>query len=177
MFQNFLLSAIRNLNRNKVQSIIQILSLALGLMVFILISLYTYDELTIDRSNENLDRVYRIEDRLQVSVSIATVSLPTGPVIQEKLPEIEHMTRIVHYPESYLTRLDEKGEPGRQVLMNDYIMVDSGFLDIFPQVFLLGNPTTALRDPENIILTKSMSDELFGSENPMGKTVLSNSGP
>ena len=62
MFRNFILSAFRNLVRNKFQSIIQILSLAIGVTVFIMIGLYLYDILTLDSLNMNKDQIYRVED-------------------------------------------------------------------------------------------------------------------
>ncbi len=55
------------------------------------------------------------------------------------------------------------------------MQVDSGFQEIFPQDYLLGDPSTSLRDPYSVVLTRSISEMLFGSENPVGKTVYSGS--
>ena len=127
MLLNFLKSAYRNLVRNKVQSLIQVLSLAIGLTVFTMIVLYLYDELTVDRSNENLKQVYRIENRQAVTGNMGAVQAHMGPVIQENIPEILQMTRMYHVGGS-LNINDESGKPVRQVRVNDIILVDSGFL-------------------------------------------------
>ncbi len=61
MIVNYIKSTHRYFTRNKIQSLIQVFSLAIGLTVFILVTLYLYDELTLDRSNPNFSLVYRIE--------------------------------------------------------------------------------------------------------------------
>ncbi|MCP4313807.1 MAG: FtsX-like permease family protein [Bacteroidetes bacterium] len=171
MFLIFLKSAYRNMVRNWVQSLIQILSLAIGLTVFSMIALFLYDELTVDRSNENLDQIYRIENRHANSNNKGAVSYHMGPVIQENIPEIKHMTRIAHAQDIYLKVMDEFGNAEKVVRLQDRVTGDSGFFNIFPQEFLHGDPHSALKDPYSIILTESLAENLFGSENPVGKIL------
>ena len=61
MIRNYFITALRNISRNRIQSFIQIISLTIGLTIFSMVTLYLYDELTVDRLNEKHEQVYRIE--------------------------------------------------------------------------------------------------------------------
>ena len=61
MFRNYLKTALRKIVRNRIQSVIQVISLVIGITAFILIGLYARNELRYDRFNENFDRIYRLE--------------------------------------------------------------------------------------------------------------------
>ena len=60
MFKNYLMTALRNINRQKMYSALNIAGLAVGLAAFILIALYVQNELSFDRYHENSDRIYRV---------------------------------------------------------------------------------------------------------------------
>ncbi len=173
MFRNYLKLALRNLIRNRVQSIIQILSLTIGLTVFSLISLYVYDEITIDRNNPGFETVYRIEQP-ESTRSKDVLRLSMGLLFKEKLPEIQSMAMISPGSTLLLTYLEESGRASKQVTLQNFIHVDSGFQDIFPQEYLLGDQHTSLKDPYSIVLTESTSKKLFGYENPVGKILNNN---
>ena len=57
---NFII-AIRYVLRNRLQSIIEIFSLTVGMTVLIQIGLYVDHELSYDKFNEKIDRIYRLE--------------------------------------------------------------------------------------------------------------------
>ncbi len=172
MFRNFIISAFRNLVQNKVQSIIQIFSLTIGLTIFAMITLYLYDELTVDRSNEHFEQIYRLENRERTSGSRDAVSSAMGPIILQNIPDVLNMTRIRYETGIYISYSEEAGEPATPIAIDHFLIVDSSFQDIFPQEYLLGDPRSSLNDPLSIVLTESLAQKLFGSENPIGKTVI-----
>ncbi|WP_315814974.1 hypothetical protein [Paraflavitalea speifideaquila] len=61
MIKNYLKIAFRNLWKNKAFSSINIMGLAAGLAVCLLIVLYVKEELSYDQYNEKADRIYRID--------------------------------------------------------------------------------------------------------------------
>jgi len=170
MIRNYFITALRNISRNRIQSFIQIISLTIGLTIFSMVTLYLYDELTVDRLNENHEQVYRIEANKRGSKAMHPWPLAK---LLEEIPDIQDYTRINFTHDHYLTAIDESGKPGKQVLIREALGVDPGFQEIFPQDFLLGDPLTSLKDPYSIVLTRSISEKLFDSENPVGKTVYS----
>ena len=60
MFRNYLIVAIRNLFRNKLFSIINILGLAIGMAATLLITEFLVHELSFDNFHNNKDYIYRV---------------------------------------------------------------------------------------------------------------------
>ena len=175
--KNYLKIAFRNLLRNKVYSFINIAGLAIGMAACITIFVYVRHEYSYDSFNKKADRIYRltfavnIEGRtLKVPVSPATL----GPFLTSHLSQIEHTVRL------YGNDLTSSwGNPvlkyGDKVLnANRFLLVDSTFLDVFSFKMLQGDPKTALDAPFSVVLTRDAAKRLFGSEDPLGKTILYN---
>ncbi len=169
--RNYIKSAHRNVLRNKVQSVIQILSLAIGLTVFTLVALYLYDELTVDRNIPHFRQVYRVETPELEWLASDVVPLPLGPEIEKLVPEISHMTRIRYNHSIPVAIPEEEGRAAVQITLDGGILVDSGFFNVFPQSFLYGDPEIVLFEPFQIILTHGTAEKLFPDENPLGKMV------
>ena len=56
----------------------------------------------------------------------------------------------------------------------DAFLVDSTFFDVFTYHAVKGNLRTALNNPYTVVLLKPTADKLFGSEDPVGKTIVAN---
>lgn len=167
MLRSNLKLALRNLVRNRLQSVIQILSLSVGLTVFSMVALYLYDEQTVDRSNPMYDQVYRIQKKIKVS-NIDVVNFPMGPVILDKVPVIRDMTRIYHLSNMSVSK-DEESSVKKKVNKVKSSYVDTGFFKIFPQEFLYGDPGSVFEEPHSIIICESVAEKLFGHVNPLGQ--------
>ncbi|HEC44734.1 MAG TPA: hypothetical protein ENI20_18105 [Bacteroides sp.] len=83
MLRNYFITALRYIIRNRIQSVIQITSLSIGVTFFTLVTLYLYDELTVDRLNENHEQIYRIEDLEKSIGSKAKLPWPLAPMLLE----------------------------------------------------------------------------------------------
>ena len=91
MFKNFIKTALRSLVKDKYYSAINILGLAVGLTVTILIILYVYDELTYDNYHVKHDRIYRLESNFTLDNKLnhfAVTMVPLGPTLMDEYPEI-----------------------------------------------------------------------------------------
>src|SRR5688572_3974434 len=98
MFKNYLKTAIRNLWRSKVFSLINILGLSVGLACCMLIFLYSKDELSYDRFHEKKDNIYRITSTItrpdgNVHKGGNTGMMP-GPYFKAAILEIEDYVRV-----------------------------------------------------------------------------------
>ena len=164
MFKNYLTVAIRNLIRHKVYSTINIAGLAAGMACAMLILLWVQDELSYDRFHEKADRIYRLVaegNNGRYAISHA----PLGDALKDECPEVVLATRVDIGAGRSLV-----GYAGRRFEQRGKT-VDSDFLRIFTHHFVEGDAETALSRPDAIVLTQDLAGKLFGSENPIGKTV------
>src|SRR3954464_2174194 len=97
MLRNYFKVALRNLWKNKAYSAINIVGLATGLAVCLLIVLYVVAELSYDKSNKNADRIYRLDADIYFNNTQAIFAVapdPLGPALVRDYPEIEQMVRL-----------------------------------------------------------------------------------
>lgn len=172
MLHNYLKIAIRNLNRQKVYSLINITGLAIGMAGFILIMLYVGDELSYDSFHEHADDTYRVafeaqimEDFLDVAVSAG----PLAPAIETVFPEVLDATRMEAENESVLISYGD-----RKFYENKLLYADTGFFSIFSFKLLRGNPAMALTHKYSMILTETTAQKYFQGLDPIGKIVRFN---
>ena len=91
MWKNYIVTAFRNLIRYKGFSIINILGLAIGMAVSILIFLWIQNELSYDKFHEKSDNIYRLVQTQYYSSGPLTTTCMPGPIsdeIREDVPEI-----------------------------------------------------------------------------------------
>jgi len=168
MFRNYLITILRNLVRDKYYSAINILGLAVGLTVTILIILYIYDEVTYDRSHLLYKRIYRLETDFTIDNKhdkFAISQVPMGPTLKDEYPEVEEYARCLNVGTIYFRHRD------REFTEDSVLFADSTFFKIFTHRFIYGDPEHALNRPNTIVITSSFANRYFGDENPLGQTI------
>lgn len=160
MFRNYLLITLRNLKKNSTFSLLNILGLAVGMAVFILIALYVQYELSFDKYHDKADRIYRV-----IREGRAFTPAPLGPELREKIAEVESVTRMIS--SNNVLVLDEQNN----FLEDKFYWAGPETFTIFSIPFISGNPETALNDPDSIVLSQTMAEKYFGEKDPMGKTL------
>lgn len=170
MVKNYIITALRNLSRNKGYTAINIVGLAFGLACCILITLYIGHQWSFDKFHVNAERIYRLnlrefEDGNEHNSPITSPAMGTD--IKKNFPEVEYITRIGQFGGDFSYN---------NKITTDYnlIIADSSFLDIFSFKLIKGNKKTALLEPFSIVLTESLSKKIFGNEDPIGKTLIRN---
>jgi len=168
MFQNYLKSAIRNLLRSRIYSVINIAGLSLGLACAMLIVLYVKDETSYDRFHDNAANIYHVVRRIShpdgsISASDGYTGLPQGPQFTAAIPEIKGFVRIRN---TYLTIKKAADIKGQFALY-----ADSNFFNVFTFPLLSGNPSTALRQPNSVVISEDMARTEFGRTDAMGKII------
>jgi len=162
MFRNYIVIAFRNLVRQKLYSIINILGLAVGISLFCLIMLYVADQYSYDRFNENYDRIYRLE-----MGEWALTSPSAGDHVYRNIPGVLAFSRVeVMIGRKNNVRIDDK-----LLRMENLIFADTTFFDIFTFDFIHGDPNTAMGSLHNVILSESKAKSLFGTDDVVGKTM------
>jgi len=168
MLKNYFKTAIRNLSRNRIYSIINISGLSLGLACAMLIILYLKDEVSYDRFHANGDHIYRIFQQAtrpdgQV-LRMGITGAIQGPIFTSKLPEIKAFVRVNGGYADIKTGSEVKPQP--------LLRADSNFFSVFSFPLLNGNPKTVLLKPNAIVLSEDAAKKYFGSSAAVGKTML-----
>ena len=175
MFKHHLKITIRSLRRHKGYSFINIFGLAVSFTVVIYIALFIRNELSFDRGNEHLDRMYTVmmggEKGQQYIISAAALEL------SENIPEIVKYTRLDLQSDCALQYHESENEQDKNIMIKGmtYAWVDPGMFEVFTYDFKAGNPETVLDQPYSIVLTEKVAKSLFGGKDPIGKVVILNS--
>ena len=168
MFQNQLKIAFRNLWKKKSFSLINILGLSLGMACCFLTILYCWHEFNYDTFHKDVDQLYRIQYTLNRDndVKMGRVPPPIAPAIESEFPEVEAVSRF--YPRELSVELPESRE---QLEMEDVFFVDSNVVNVFEFDFLQGDATTALLQPDAVVLSDVAANLLFGRTNVVGERL------
>ena len=169
MIRNFLKIAYRNLLKNKGFSLINISGLAIGMASSILILLWIQNELSYDRfhvKGNRLFEVWSVDTKAVDGVYRAYSVTPEimAPSLKQDYPDLEEVCRL-SWNEPHLFAIGDKN------IRANGMIVDHGFLNMFTFPLLYGNPGTALKDPQSLVVTRKMAIKLFGKEDVIGKTV------
>jgi putative ABC transport system permease protein len=168
MLRNYLITALRNLNRHKGYSVINLAGLSVGLAATILIYSFIAHELSYDRFHVNHDRIYRINSHIEMAGdhSIkAPVSMGTmPPLLGDAVPEISRITRVNDL------NVEVRHETHR-FFDNRVLVVDSSFLEIFTFSIIDGNSLTPLSHPGTVVFSAPLAEKIFGTRNASGKVV------
>lgn len=174
MFRTIIKISVRILLKHKVYSLINVFGLALGFTAFILIGLFIQFELSWDKSNENYDRIFRVQrhyaktmyamDGNDISPHTQAV---TAQLLEKQFPEFEKVTVIRENDGKFLASVADK-----QIYEESGICADSCYFDVFSYHFISGTPKGALLEPFSIVLSKTMADKLFPGEMALGKVVF-----
>ncbi|MCF8236296.1 MAG: ABC transporter permease [Bacteroidales bacterium] len=161
MLINYLKTSIRILLRQKSQTLINVLGLAIGFAVFILIMLFVHDQYSYDKFNEKRDRIYRLE-----FADWALLATIHPEMIWRDFPEVEDFVRMHTGIKTALINFEDQ-----QLKVDHLVFADTSIFNIFTFEFIEGNPETALKNPFSVVLTESTAQRIFGEEDPLGKVI------
>lgn len=166
-------SNIRLLVRNKQLAIVKMTGLTIGSAIFMLTSLYCWNELQYDQQHRESERIYRYVHRVNTPEgmqSFAFTSATTGPALKERFMEVEDFCRV------FRTNASVRNV-GADISFNEkkFGFADPSFLTFF-NFPLQGNsaPNTVLQEPLSVIITTAMAIKYFGDQDPIGKRILFN---
>lgn len=167
MLKTYLKTAWRNIARTPGYSTLNILGLAIGMGVALLIGLWVYDQYSFDRFLPDQGRLYRVQRNFYSNgdtLTFQTISLKLAETLRSDVPDIE-----------YVAESDWMGPHGlmagdKKIYVSGGI-VGGDFLKMFRFPLLKGNAAVVMKDAYSIVLTRSTAIALFGKEDAVGKMV------
>ena len=171
MIKNYFTISLRSLMKNKWISLINISGLAVGLACFILILAYIQHEFSYDRFFEKADQIYRVlvSDRFSTETTEYNDTNPEllAPLLKSEFPEIINSTRIYKSSATEKTVMQKENK----LFYSDGLYADENFLNVLTYPLISGFREEALKGPNTVVLTESLAQKLFGTEEPLGQTL------
>ena len=168
MITSHLKTSLRSNVRNKLFTAINILGLAIGMSVGLLLIAFIHDLMSYDRFNEKGSRIYRITSKAQFKEgyrsNFATASVKADQLIRENVSGVAAVTKI---------QTEFAGDAqikGVVVPVKGYY-AEPALLHLFTLPLMKGDATTALAEPYSIVLTEATAKKIFGAEEALGKTL------
>lgn len=169
MFSNYLKIAYRNLLKYRAYSILTVAGLAVGIAATILIILYIRFETSYDDFHINGKNIYRVSFASMKEGSLEGNSpeftAPFAPAAKEEIPEVQNYVRI-STPRVAYALMD-----GQSIKLDNVRHADSAFFEIFSFGLERGNVRNALAQPYSIVLSHTTAQILFGTQDPIGRTI------
>lgn len=160
--------------KNRLNTILNVLSLTLGLVSFISISLYLLKEINHNSFFQNNERIGRISLNLHsLSGGIDTdVAWSNSQVVDDlkfDYPEVEEITSLSKMPGKVKLLLHEK-----IFYEENFWIGDNSFFSVFKYEWLAGHPGKAFELSNSIVLTQSLNKKYFGTEFGLDRLITLN---
>ncbi|MBD2702353.1 ABC transporter permease [Spirosoma sp. BT702] len=180
MLRNYFKTSLRNLAKNKISTLINLLGLTLGVTACLVIYLITNYELSYDTFHPDSERIYRLVGEAQYGnpgekhpVGFVPNAVPAA--IRKEIAGLETVAAF-HTISTDVLIPDGREKPKRfENTHSEIVVVEPQYFDIFKYQWLAGNPQTALNEPFNVVLSEQKALTYFGNlpiEKMIGKEVI-----
>jgi putative ABC transport system permease protein len=169
MLRNYFKLAFRNIMKYKFFSAINILGMSIGITACLLLLLYVVDELSYDRFHAGADHIYQVGLHAKIGdqdVLVANTCPPMAETLVREVPGVVAATRIGNFWGTPSLKYEEKAFTEGKVFH-----ADSNFFDFFSYKLVEGDPATALKEPNTVVLTESIAKKYFGDDGALGKII------
>jgi len=167
MFQNYFKVALRNIVKHSFYSTINLLGLAAGVTCCLFVILYVADELSYDKFHYDAENIYSIGLHGKIAgqeIFTASSCPPLHQAMVEEIPGIEQATRISRR-DNMVFKQEEK-----IFTENRIIFADSNFFQFFSFKLIEGDPVTALKAPNSVVLSEELAQKYFNGD-ALGKLM------
>ena len=168
MLRNYLKIALRTLWRNKGYAAINVVGLSVAFVVCIFLFLRSYLHLTFDNFHQDDDRIFQtyfFSNDPEKATRSGIMPLPLTPALKADYPELEAAVRLLNGRKSLV---EVKGK----YFDKNVLHTDQDFLKIFSFPLIKGNRGVVLRNLSSVVISETMAKTAFGTEDPVGKTLL-----
>ncbi len=176
---SFIKSAGRNIWKYRTNSLVNVLGLTLGIVCTLIVALIIRYEVSFDAFHTKADNIYRV---VRVSQVEGQTEYRTGVVyalpatLADEIPVLEEITVMTYQRNA---QFDVSNAQNHTVSFREdegCAFVDSSFFKVFDFEgtqfkWLAGNPESALKEPNTIVLTRSLAEKYFETPNVLDQTL------
>jgi len=173
MLKNYIITAWRNLSRNKSFSILNILGLTLGITGAGLVFLLVQFELGFDKHHPYKERIYRVvlENNYYGKNYTQAMPYPLPKALRADFTEIEALTVVDANLNNPIITIQQGNKLDRYKEERGIAFVEPDYFEIFPCQWISGDPKKSLSEQRSVVLSESLAQKYFGDQDPMGKVI------
>ena len=161
----------RNILKRRFYSSIEIIGLAVGLTCFFIVLLYIQKELSYDTSFTHHKNIYRVLNHEQGSGNrYSGGASAIGFHARTEIPQVEEVVRVFFPYRMFTTSALVQYEETR-FFEDNILEADSTFFNLFDFKFIEGDRSTALQQPNSIVLSEKAAKRMFGDDSAVGKLI------
>ncbi len=160
MRTQLLRSAWRNWRTNRTLTVINLTGLALGLAGCMLVTAYVLDELDYDQFHTNANRMVLFQQFENSPASGGQFAAD----LKARFAQIEQTTRLTRANLLLTSPALARHEPA-------VYFADSTLFQVFSFRLAAGNPQTALREQDGVVISDKMARAYFPNQNPLGQPL------
>lgn len=170
MLKNYFSIFLRNFKKSPGYVLINILGLALGMAVSILIFLFVQHELSYDKYHANADNIYRVsrswtDQNGEISLNLGHAAPPFAPLLKSDFGDkIQEAVRLLDFNPTV------KSE-GNTFTEERFFFADPEVFRVFSWEKIDGDLDKALTFPDGLVITQSTATRYFGNSDPLGKSL------
>ena len=165
MIKSYFIVALRNLRKNKLNTVIIVLGLSTGIACGILSFLFVHHELTFDRFHENIDAIHELKMVIVLPMgrAVADPKSHMADELSQQFPEVICAVRM--------NRQDAIVKMKDELFEEKGLATEAGFFEMFTFPLKYGVERNALENPDSVVLSERMAKKYFGEDNPLGRTL------
>lgn len=158
----------RSLLTDRLNILVIIVSLAVGIASVNLVIIFLNRELGTDNFHEYKDRIYALkcDDPWIPGAKMYHCRFGSAEYMRNNFTQVEDLCRI-NNAGSQKIMADNKDYFDRPA----YIAASENFFRFFSYKLLTGNPETVLETSNNLVISSSLAGKYFGKNNPLGKII------
>ncbi|MEO1517734.1 MAG: ABC transporter permease [Bacteroidota bacterium] len=168
MLKSYVLLAIRNIKRQPLYTLLNVMGLTVGIIATLFILLFITEETRYENFHQKADRIHRISSDITEQDNHfrwAVTQVPLARQVREDYPEVESAVRFMPMDRPRLRYKDQS------FYAEDAYYADSTLFEVFTFELINGQEETALDQPHSILLNESLAKKMFGKEDPIGKVI------
>ncbi|MEM1258056.1 MAG: FtsX-like permease family protein [Bacteroidota bacterium] len=163
MLKNHLKIAWRNLKKNPLFSLLNVLGLSTGLAGALLIYFWVTDELIVDKFHVNDKNLYQIMERSVENGEVRIHEYTQGPLadaLEKDLPEVQNAVTVMNFGKLGAGVTFKNGE---NMFKTEGLFAESTFFQVFSFPLIYGSSKQVLLDKDAIVISENFAKTLFGS--------------
>ncbi len=164
MINYYLKSFITSIRKNQFFYSINLIGFLTGFIIFLVILSFIHQEISFDKFHKNADYIYRIN-----SGGYGVTPLCFGEKLHNKVPEISDIVRFSS-SELIIVHKDIQTEPKK------IYYADKNVFEVFTFKLIQGNKDDVLKEPYSLVISKTVSKQLFGDISPVGEIIKTKKG-